>query len=446
MNPSSPQGPGVSDPNAEAKSNPFSTGVEVPWCNGCSYIQLNGIIQTVLARLYSLRDVVLVSDIGCIGIVDKLYACDTVHGLHGRSVTLAAGLKMAHENPALKVVVFIGDGGCSIGLQNLVDAARLNVDLTVFSFDNQNYGMTGGQHSTLTLPEVKTTTTPDGNTSPPNDLVRLLGAYPGVFRARLTANSPQISETIELALEHPGFSYLETLNFCSSYAGRLNPNLALAKAQRFCEAAGRDFGLFPAEKMASFSFPQKPIPKEAVALHSEEPEFNHALQKPMRMVLGGSAGGGVQSAASLFTRAAVKSGLHISLKSDYPVTVGKGHSTCEIILSPEPILFAGVSRPELAIVCTDNGKRALGPLVSSAGEVVFNEALAMESGTAMNFQRHGSRHAPFYALAWMLQQKAWFPAAALKKVVSEMSGEPRKKSLLRILEGEFDLKQVSGGP
>jgi len=430
--PPSPAG-GVLSPN------PFSNGAEVPWCNGCSYIQLNEKIQAALAERHTPREVVLVSDIGCIGIVDKLYTCDTVHCLHGRSVPLATGLKMAHGNPNLKVIVFIGDGGASIGLQHLIESARLNADLTVFAFDNQNYGMTGGQHSTFTLPEIKTSTTPEGSAVPAIDMLRILEPFPWTFRARLTANDAQIPAALGEALAYPGFSYLETLNFCSSYAGKNNPSLALSRAQRFCESSGRTFGVFPGEPKEPHAFQARPVAPEALEVRGELPAFEHALDKPVRIVIGGSAGGGVQTATTLFTQAAVKSGLHISLKSDYPVTVGRGHSTCEVILSPHPISFAGITHPDLAIVCTEDGQRALGTMIATAKEVVAQPSLALKNSQPVDFQKHGHRNSAFHALATMLAQKEWFPTQALRNVVEGLESEQRKKALLKIMDEEGEV-------
>lgn len=417
--------------------NPFASGVDVPWCNGCSYTQLNAKIQDALARRYAPRQVVLVSDIGCIGIVDKLYACDTVHSLHGRSVALAAGIKLAHADPGLKVIVFIGDGGCSIGLQHLLEAARLNVPLTVFAFDNQNYGMTGGQHSTFTLPQVKTVTTPHGSAVPANDLVRLLEGFPGAFRARLTANDARVPDAIAQALAHPGFAYLETLNFCSSYVGRTNPELALSRAQAYCESFGRAFGVFPGGPGTPFAW-HTTTAEPAPPPRGEAVRFAHALAAPVRIVVGGSAGGGVQTAATLFTQAAVLCGLHVSQKSDFPVTVGKGHSTSELILSPDPILFAGISRPDLAIVCTEDGRRALAGLIPAAGAVVSQTGLAVERGDAVDFQVHGKRSAAFYALALMLRREGWFPPEALREAVAGLDNAPRREALLNILDAGPD--------
>ena len=133
-----------------SKSSDFLTSPAFPYCKGCGH----HLIARNTVRAYEaldLRplDVVMVTDIGCHGIIDRCLATHTLHGLHGRSVALGAGIAMSLP-PDKKVVVFIGDGGATIGLQHLLEAARLNVGLTVVVHNNFLYGMTGGQPSGLT--------------------------------------------------------------------------------------------------------------------------------------------------------------------------------------------------------------------------------------------------------------------------------------------------------
>ena len=164
-------------------------------------------------------------------------------------------------------------------------------------------------------------------------------------------------------------------------------------------------------------------------------KFSHQLEQPVWIVLGGSAGGGVQTAAGLFTKAAAMCGLHSSLESDYPVMVGKGHSTCDVILSPRAIRFSGISEPNVAVVCKEDGRRALGGLIAAARRVFYDAALPLEAGTPLDFGTHGSRNAALYALVLMLKEHGWFPIAALRELVGEQEGERMKKSPLKILYG-----------
>ncbi len=103
----------------------------------------------------------MVTDIGCIGIIDRQFKAHTVHGLHGRSTALATGISMGLTTRK-EDHRFIGDGGATIGLQHILEAAHRNVNMTVLVHNNMLYGMTGGQPSGLTPCGFKTSTMPDG--------------------------------------------------------------------------------------------------------------------------------------------------------------------------------------------------------------------------------------------------------------------------------------------
>lgn len=165
----------------------FASSVKDPWCPGCGHTLVVKALQRVLGARFGTHDVVLVTDIGCIGMADGLFRCHTVHGLHGRAPALAAGIAMTLPRPGMKVVVLLGDGGAAIGLQHILECARLNVDLCMVVCNNQNYGMTGGQQSAYTLPGVRTTTSPAGVVGTAYDLCKLLASF-GVPRARVLAN------------------------------------------------------------------------------------------------------------------------------------------------------------------------------------------------------------------------------------------------------------------
>jgi TPP-dependent indolepyruvate ferredoxin oxidoreductase alpha subunit len=124
--------------------NKFLATDKFPYCKGCGhhFITKNTALACEKMGL-SPQDVILVTDIGCHGIADKCFATHTIHGIHGRSTALATGIRLGVENPDKKIIVFIGDGGATIGLQHLIDASRLNVDITVILHNNLLYGMTG---------------------------------------------------------------------------------------------------------------------------------------------------------------------------------------------------------------------------------------------------------------------------------------------------------------
>lgn len=142
----------------------FLSTENLPFCKGCGHGLVAGALEKALGRIENLdpRDLIVVTDIGCIGIIDRQFKAHTVHGLHGRSTALATGISMGLDDPGKKIIVFIGDGGATIGLQHILEAAHRNVNMTVLVHNNMLYGMTGGQPSGLTPCGFKTSTMPDG--------------------------------------------------------------------------------------------------------------------------------------------------------------------------------------------------------------------------------------------------------------------------------------------
>ena len=141
----------------------------LPFCPGCGHTILIKALDSALVKLQlDPKKVVVVTDIGCIGLSDRYFTTNAFHGLHGRSITYGCGLKLA--NPDLTVIVLQGDGGCGIGGTHLLNVARRNIGITLIIGNNFNYGMTGGQHSVTTPTDGITSTTPWGNVEGPMNL------------------------------------------------------------------------------------------------------------------------------------------------------------------------------------------------------------------------------------------------------------------------------------
>jgi 2-oxoglutarate ferredoxin oxidoreductase subunit beta len=147
---------------------------------------------------------------------------DTLHTTHGRAIAYATGVKLAR--PELKVVVLTGDGDCAaIGGNHLIHAARRNIDLTVVVFNNDIYGMTGGQYSPLTPRGSYATTAPYGTVDRNFDLCELVKAAGGTFVARgTTYHTRPLIDLVAKGLEHKGFSFIEVVSQCPMYYGRKN--------------------------------------------------------------------------------------------------------------------------------------------------------------------------------------------------------------------------------
>ncbi len=199
------------------------------WCAGCG----NGIImRDVAVALQELIDdpevnlnrgkVVVVSGIGCSSRAAGYMDFDSIHTTHGRAIAFATGIKLAH--PELEVIVLTGDGDCSaIGGNHLIHAARRNIGLTVVTFNNDIYGMTGGQYSPTTPTGDTATTAPYGNIDRPFDIAQLAAGAGATFTARGSAyHVKETTELIRQGIMHKGFSLIDVYSVCPTYYGRKN--------------------------------------------------------------------------------------------------------------------------------------------------------------------------------------------------------------------------------
>ena len=337
-----------------------------PYCKGCGHPLVLRALGAALDRLaLPPADVAVVTDIGCVGLADaQIVGPHTIHTTHGRSTAFAAGLALADSvlGPGrLKPIVLIGDGGATIGINHLVNGALLNPDVTVLVHDNFLYGMTGGQSSAFSPVGLVTSTAPQGGFVPPLDLVRLLLAARAPFVARKVTGDRDLTDVVEQAIAHPGFAVVEILELCTAYATRWNP-LTGTKLRELAEEAGYELGVLRDEPRPTFG-------SAYTAAHGEEEpagppagvarSFEHGLERPLGVVLAGTAGERVQTAAAILARAALGCGLHVTQKNDNPVTQGTGFSVSEVILAPEPILYTGIERPDAVLVTSADGAREL---------------------------------------------------------------------------------------
>ena len=344
----------------------LTPGAASPYCKGCSHGLVLRALGEALERL-QLRpeDLAVVTDIGCVGLADAQFSAPhTVHATHGRSTAFAAGMALADGVLAegrLKPVVMIGDGGAMIGLGHLVNAALLNPDVTVLVHNNFLFGMTGGQNSAFTPLDFVTSTTPGGSAVPPLDLGQLLLASRGAFVARKLATDRDLADVIARAIAHPGFAVVEILELCTAYATLWNP-LTGAQLKELADRAGYALGILREAPRPTFAaaYRQQAARAPQSAESGVTPgKFVAQLEQPLGLVLAGSAGERVQSAASLLAQAAMGCGLQVTQKNDNPVTQGTGFSTSELILSPEEILFTGIEEPDAVLVVSDDGAREL---------------------------------------------------------------------------------------
>jgi len=193
------------------------------WCPGCGNgIVINAMIRAIEKTGINQDDVVVVSGIGCSSRANGYVDFCGLHTNHGRALPYATGVKM--QNPNLKVIVVTGDGDCtSIGGNHFIHACRRNIDITTIVFNNNNYGMTGGQFSPTTPTNSKTKTTVYGNIDTPFDICNLAQTAGASYVARSTVyHATMLVNQIAEAINHKGFSVVEAVCDCPTLFGRLN--------------------------------------------------------------------------------------------------------------------------------------------------------------------------------------------------------------------------------
>jgi len=161
--------------------------------------------------------VAVVSGIGCSSRIPAYTSCYGFHGVHGRSLAAATGLKVSR--PDLTVLVASGDGdGYSIGGNHFLHACRRNVDLTYIVMDNHVYGMTKGQASPTTEPDWDNKLSPGGTGLRPfNPLVIALAAGANFVARAFSGDQHGTAEIIAQGIRHPGFSFIEILSPCVTF-------------------------------------------------------------------------------------------------------------------------------------------------------------------------------------------------------------------------------------
>jgi 2-oxoglutarate/2-oxoacid ferredoxin oxidoreductase subunit beta len=189
------------------------------WCTGCG----NNAILTAVQRLCrdeNLRPekTVFVSGIGCSGRLPHYMKTYGFHGIHGRALPIAEGIKMAR--PDLHVFVSTGDGDCcSIGAAHWIHAVRYNMDMLVMLHDNEVYGLTKMQVSPTSPKGLRTNTTPKGAyLEPLQPLAVTLGVQNVSFVAQAVDWIPEVLyQIISMGFHHKGLSFVRIVQRCPEW-------------------------------------------------------------------------------------------------------------------------------------------------------------------------------------------------------------------------------------
>jgi 2-oxoglutarate/2-oxoacid ferredoxin oxidoreductase subunit beta len=350
------------------------------FCPGCSHDKvLHALDKTLIEMGFAGKDVVIVTDIGCSGLFDTFFNTHAFHGLHGRALTYATGIKMAR--PDLKVIVTMGDGGLGIGGAHVLSTCRRNIDLTLLVLNNFNYGMTGGQCSSTTPQDAVVGSGFLNKLEKPMDICHVAGAAGAGWVSRASTYQQDLVETLKAAISFDGFSLVDIWGVCPGRYTRRNKltpkaieaNLAqLPDLPDFTTLNARmEYGQAYRQEAAKLSDPADPvqIKKSCVPPQNGRQE----------VVILGSAGQRIITAGELLCLAGASAGCHATQKNDYPITVMKGHSVSEVILSDVEVEYTGIEDPAVVIALAPEGvNRRKKMLTALAPQSVIVKAAGLE--------------------------------------------------------------------
>jgi pyruvate/2-oxoacid:ferredoxin oxidoreductase beta subunit len=325
------------------------------------------------------HQVAMVSDIGCSGLFDTFFNTHAFHGLHGRALTYATAIKLAQ--PQLKVIVTMGDGGLGIGGAHVLSSCRRNIDLTLLVLDNFNYGMTGGQYSVTTPSAASTGSGFLNHLEKPMDICQVAETAGAGWVARVSTYQKNLVSILQDAIAFDGFSLVDVWGICPGRYTRYNkitPKAIQTELDSLpaCGAvAGKNVRSEYGHAYRSAAARQHPP--------AEPPTISKIHRAPQdtrqEVVFLGNAGQRILTAGHILCIAAATAGWHSTQKNDYPITVKRGHSVSDIILSPDPVGFTGTTCPTVIIALgTEGVHRRSGRIRTAARETLIVKARGID--------------------------------------------------------------------
>lgn len=325
-------------------------------CPGCTHERItHSLDQTFQNMGLAGHQIVIVSDIGCSGLFDTFFHTHAMHGLHGRALTYAAGLKMAR--PELNVIVTMGDGGQGIGGAHLLAACRRNLDLTLLILNNFNFGMTGGQFSATTPPEAQLGSGFLSALERPLDICKVARCAGAPYVRRCSGFQKNLAKQIQDAIEYEGFALMDIWGICPgryTKKNRLTPKMiddALAKLPPIDGVVSENVRSEYGQHYRQLAAAQKKVSAPAVV----ESQFTAPQTGRQEVILLGSAGQRVITAGELLCIAGLTAGMKTTQKNEYNITVLRGPSISELILSPQEINYTGIEMPNVVVALDQEG-------------------------------------------------------------------------------------------
>lgn len=272
----------------------FRNDLKPNWCPGCGHFSIQAAIQRGAANIgLEPEDLAVISGIGCSGRISGYVNSYGFHGVHGRSLPVAQGVKLA--NPELTVIASGGDGdGYAIGMGHTIHAMRRNIDITYIVMDNQVYGLTKGQTSPRSATGFTTKSTPAGAIEKQIHPMQLaLASGVGFLAQGFSGDIKGLISMIEQGIQHKGFSLINIFSPCVTY-NKINTydffkesithvdedpnydpsNMGIAM-QKIIETQGMLTGVIYKDELPSYTdqisgFDKRPIVRQDLHLPSDE--------------------------------------------------------------------------------------------------------------------------------------------------------------------------------
>jgi Pyruvate/2-oxoacid:ferredoxin oxidoreductase gamma subunit len=262
---------------------------------------------------------------------------------------------MAH--PELNVIVTMGDGGLGIGGAHILSACRRNLDLTLLVLNNFNFGMTGGQFSATTPLNAQVGSGFLNRMERPMDICQVASSAGAPYVKRFSSYAKNLVEEIESAIRFEGFSILDIWGICPgryTKRNRLTPQIiedALAKMPSIKTPVPGNLRKEYGRHYRELAADQKPVQRPPTI----ERQFIPPEAGRKEVIILGSAGQRIITAGEILCLAGLSAGLKTTQKNEYNITVLRGHSITEVILSPEDIGYTGIARPDVVLALSQEG-------------------------------------------------------------------------------------------
>ncbi|MBF0202347.1 MAG: 2-oxoglutarate synthase [Desulfamplus sp.] len=326
------------------------------FCPGCTHERITRELDAALVKLGIPADkTVIVSDIGCSGLFDTFFNVHALHGLHGRALTYASGLKLA--DPELNVIVTMGDGGLGIGGAHVLASCRKNLDLTLIVLNNFNFGMTGGQYSVTTPTDAVVGSEFLNRAEIPIDICEVAKSAGATWVGRCSGHDGALADHLCSAINHKGFSVIETLGMCTGRYTKRN-RLTPKSIDEMIQAMPPAQGVVEGNQRPEYGEQYRKLARENTIfpeVSTVEKRFHVENPRRQEIVILGSAGMRIVTAGDIVCFAGMSAGFNASMKNDYNITVLRGQSVSELILSPDKIGYAGIESPTIVLALSDEG-------------------------------------------------------------------------------------------